>query len=412
MSPSTLTLAPAGLLPAPAVAPPRPETAESSPAPAPKQSVHLDQLDGLRGLAALFAIWFHYLAGLGIDSRPVAAFQSVLEVNPISVDTFFILSGFLIGSILLRSKGSPNYYKTFYMRRVHRILPLYYAWIAVYVVLFLLRGGWGLARPQGFATPFVFASFLLLIQNFFPPIVESTFIVAPTWTIAIEEHFYLLAPVCLKRFSKKVLSVLLVGVIVAAPVLRALIFVLGGHDRAWRQLAGYTWTPCHADALALGVLLAIAWTSAEKRAWVRNCSRPLPWAMVAFSVAALILGHLDREQVPHAGVLAISAGRSAIELSGFCVMIFALVRPESRFCDVLRSRFLRETGKISYCLYMVHWGMLWMVSRFIFHAQFGSGLRRDLSVVVIALILTYLVALVSWKLVEYPLIRRGHRYKF
>ncbi|MGA3294709.1 MAG: acyltransferase [Candidatus Acidiferrales bacterium] len=401
------------LLDAPAVAPARPGLVAPPPvAVAAKPAFHVDQLDGLRGLAALFAVTFHYLAGLGVHWRAVAAFQSFLGVSPVSVDTFFILSGFLIGSILLRAKDSPNYYKTFYMRRVYRILPLYYAWIALYVALFLIRGGWGLTRPAGYATPFVFASFVLMVQNFFPSIIESTYIVAPTWSLALEEHFYLIAPFCVRRFSRRALGRLLAGVIVLAPLFRALIFSFGGHDDAWRQVATYTWTPCHADALALGVLLAIAWGSLEKRTWLCDYSRLLPWAMLALTGIALALGHLDRAQVAHANILNASLGRSAVEVSGLCLLIFVLVRPEGRFCGLLRTRFLRETGKVSYCLYVVHWGMLWMVSRFLFHRTFGSSPWVDSTTALIALGLSYLVSLMSWQFLEHPFIRRAHRYTF
>jgi peptidoglycan/LPS O-acetylase OafA/YrhL len=100
----------------------------------PGKGNHVPELDGLRGLAALCAVGYHYLFGPALAIPSIAILNTILEATPIALDTLFILSGFLIGGILLRSTQSPNYYKTFYLRRFHRIFPLYYFWIAVYFV--------------------------------------------------------------------------------------------------------------------------------------------------------------------------------------------------------------------------------------------------------------------------------------
>jgi peptidoglycan/LPS O-acetylase OafA/YrhL len=372
----------------------------------------MEELDGLRGLAALVAIMYHYVAGPGTRYGLVLAFRSFLQVIPLTLDTFFILSGFLIGGILLRSKNSPNYYSTFYRRRFYRILPLYYAWIAVYFVLVTHSRGWGLKLPENHSTAFVFTTFLLMIQNFFPAIITSTYIVAPTWTLGVEEHFYVLVPLCVRRLSKRRLAQGLIAILALAPLLRGFIFKVIGHGNTWSENAVYMWTPCHADAIALGVLLAIAWTSSDIRAWLHEHSRFMPLLMLGFTVEGALLLYFNWVQVPYTYTLMQSLGRSGIALSCLCCMIFVLTRPQSCLCGLLRTRFLRETGKLSYCLYLVHWGVLWMITRYVMHVEFGSHPWMDVVAAIAAVAVSYAIAALSWKLLESPLIHRSHRYKY
>ena len=373
---------------------------------------HVPELDGLRGLAALCAVGYHYLFGPALAIPSVAVLNTILEATPIALDTFFILSGFLIGGILLRSKESPNYYKTFYLRRFHRILPLYYFWIAVYFVFYFAGRGWGLVTPAGYSTPFVFASFLFMFQNFFIAIVESTYIVSPTWTLAVEEHFYLLAPQAVGRLSRRHLTQALFGVILVAPVLRGFIIKFIGHGEFWSRIATRIWTPCHADALAIGVLLAIAWESEDKRRWLRERARFLPWGMVLFTALGSVLLRLAYTNVPHTYVLTAAFAQTAMEFSCLCLMVFVLTRPDSRFCKFLRSDRMRGVGQISYCLYLVHWGVLWIIARFVLHIKFGDSPGLELAAAPFALAISLGIAKLSWKYLESPLIRRGQSYKY
>jgi peptidoglycan/LPS O-acetylase OafA/YrhL len=389
----------------------RPERA-AAPARFADKGNHVPELDGLRGLAALCAVGYHYLFGPALAIPWVAILNTVLEATPIALDTFFILSGFLIGGILLRSKDSPNYYSTFYLRRFHRILPLYYSWVAIYVVFYFAGRGWGLTAPAGYSTAFVFASFIFMCQNFFIAIVESTYIVSPTWTLAVEEQFYLLAPPTIKRLGARRLTQVLCGVILIAPVLRAFIFKFIGHGEFWSRIATRIWTPCHADALAIGVLLAMAWDSEEKRQWLQKHSRFLPLGMLFFTALGSVLLYCAYNNVPHTYVLTAAFAQTAMELSCLCLMVFVLTHPESLFCKFLRSERMRGVGKISYCLYLVHWGILWMIVRFVLHTKFGESPRLELAAAPFALAISFAVAKLSWKFLESPLIRRGHRYTY
>lgn len=192
------------------------------------------------------------------------------EMSPICLDSFLILSGSLIGTGLLATRDSPTYYRNFYRRRIFRIFPIYYLWIALLCLLYFVGQGWGLEPPAYLSGAFYLLSFAFFFHNFFPSIIESSFIVAPTWTPAVEEHFYLLAPVCIRYLSHRPLVQCLLGVIIASPIFRGVLFEVIGHRAEWADIATRIWSPCRADALALGVLLAIAWDSPELREWLHN----------------------------------------------------------------------------------------------------------------------------------------------
>src|SRR5579872_4829426 len=117
-------------------------------------------LDGLRVFAILQVVSIHYFY------NPTATFpaglhfvQSFFAMGWTGVDLFFVLSGFLIGGILLDVRASPNYFKTFYLRRFYRIIPVYYLWIALYLLVVAALGQF-LSGARTAAVLFLF------LQNF------------------------------------------------------------------------------------------------------------------------------------------------------------------------------------------------------------------------------------------------------
>jgi peptidoglycan/LPS O-acetylase OafA/YrhL len=132
------------------------------------------------------------------------------------VDLFFVLSGFLIGGILMDARGSVSYYHTFYVRRFCRIIPIYYAWITAYILLVGLAG----AKVQvlsnsGVAPPLNLSiySYYLFLQNLhiasLAGLAGAWF--GHLWSLAVEEQFYLLAPLVIRFVApRKLTSVLTV----------------------------------------------------------------------------------------------------------------------------------------------------------------------------------------------------------
>src|SRR5262249_50938340 len=93
------------------------------------------ELDGLRGLAILLVLFYHYVASIGAPRYPLWAFVTTsIQLFWSGVDLFFVLSGFLISGTLMDSVESPRYFKTFYLRRSYRIFPLYFSWLALFYV--------------------------------------------------------------------------------------------------------------------------------------------------------------------------------------------------------------------------------------------------------------------------------------
>jgi peptidoglycan/LPS O-acetylase OafA/YrhL len=161
-------------------------------------SKRFPELDGLRGIAILMVLLEHYVAESTYGPKGSLSFMlsRVSRLGWTGVDLFFVLSGFLIGGILFDFRNSPNYMKTFYMRRVYRILPIYYLWLALYVIVGLVGSMWiAPYHPGAFAMSVPIAVYVLFFQNFiFPPISRfGTYFVGPTWSLAVEEQFYLVA---------------------------------------------------------------------------------------------------------------------------------------------------------------------------------------------------------------------------
>jgi peptidoglycan/LPS O-acetylase OafA/YrhL len=155
---------------------------------------HLPALDGVRGLAILLVLLYHFVAQTTATNRLEAAVNWALGYGFLGVDLFFVLSGFLITGILYDSRADPGYFRTFYMRRVLRIFPLYYAVLAVVFfgvsLLPALRGSEiaGLREHQAWAWLYGINVYLSIQGGWVLSYIEHF------WSLAVEEHFYFIWP--------------------------------------------------------------------------------------------------------------------------------------------------------------------------------------------------------------------------
>lgn len=354
----------------------------------------IPQLDGLRGMAILLVLIWHYVASVIPNGMgPWADFvKTGLGLCWSGVDLFFVLSGFLIGGILLDHRASPSYFKPFYARRVCRIFPPYFLWLLLFA---------GVPQSSDSSIPMV--AFVTFTQNFVMAHIGNMgpAWMAMTWSLAIEEQFYLTLPAIVRFLAPRVLTLLLVGGIVVTPILRFLLVSRG----ALSDFAVYVLLPTRADVLLLGVLCADLLRRPRAWVWLAGHRRLLydTWFVLLVTVLTLLL--FPREMVWAASAV---YGYTALAWFYAVTLLLVLLNPEGHLARVTLQPGLRRLGLIAYGVYLIHQmvqtGVYWLV--FQRPVQLASGV--DLVLAGAALVLTLGIAGVSYRVFEVRFIRWGH----
>ena len=373
------------------------------------QRERIPELDGLRGLAILLVIICHYFANsehaqLGFFWHH---FFSALTACWSGVDLFFILSGFLIGGILLGSRQSPRYFSTFYMRRVHRILPVYYGWILLYVLIFggirLLTPNSGIVNATDLLPVPYYALFLQNSFGGFTPLEWKWF--AVTWSLAVEEQFYLFAPLLVRWISESRLIILIVGTTILAPLLRLIIFVF---FPAHSFLAMFA-MPARADALSLGILAAIFWRRREFRAYLQEHPALLQRCLAGlFAGLLVLLWWLDHPL----NIVTATIGYSWLALFYLCLLLVVLTQTTGWIAGVMRTHALRYLGTISYCVYLIHFTIHQWGHHLLLHSKPRIYDWKGVGATFLSLLVTIVLASLSWRFFEKPFLKRGHSYTY
>ena len=329
--------------------------------PAPSAPERVAALDGVRGLAILLVVVMHctFFGYLLPSPEPLGPDHPVVRVTLLGwcgVDIFFVLSGFLITGILLRSKEQRHYFRDFYARRALRIFPLYYA--VIVLLLFVLD------RPA--ATTSERVSYLLYYQNLRLATVgevHGDIARIVTWSLAIEEQFYLVWPAIVLVASRRTLAAICALAIALSIALR--FFVLaGGLDNLvgpHLRIGAHFFTLCRMDALAAGACLALV-------------PLPPPW----FGRLAAGLGAAS---LP---VIAFASGGSLPETMGMqrwgliaalllAVGVLVLARGSDVVARLFTNRALRSLGKYSYCIYLTHLLVIETIAKWITAPQMADA---------------------------------------
>lgn len=369
-------------------------------------STRIPALDGLRGVAILLVLLHHSVFQVPVGSGLLSRVLIAGRLSWSGVDLFFVLSGFLIGGILLDVRDSPRYFKTFYFRRAYRILPLY----AVVCTLYALRFVPGIETSFGFAPATVgsysWLSYVTFTQNVLMASM-GTFAAAPvaaTWSLAVEEQFYLTMPLLVRKFGRYRLTLVLIALVVAAPLLRA---VLHFHFRNG-DFAACVLTPCRADALSLGVLCALL--ARSPRAWRFLLANRT--TLMVFT-GLLFLGLVPMTLYGNAhntGMTILGYSWLAFSYAGF--LLVAVSGTGGLTQHVLSNRVLMELGTLAYCAYLIHVPLI-EVSRRLVEPRFSapSPTGRILAGLM-GVLLSLLTAKLSWTFFEKPLLRQGHAHKY
>lgn len=303
---------------------------------------HLPTLDGLRGLAVLLVVPHNLRLLSAPHDLPTQLLTATLDRTWIGVQLFFVLSGFLITRILMRTRHASNYYSGFYARRGLRILPLYYGTLFVLLVLGPLAG---IHLAKDTSLNVYLWTFL---SNFVQPFHPGAGALPHFWSLAVEEQFYLIWPLLIRYASNRNVLKLCVLTAVVSLAVRALMLRAGMPEDAI-----YVWTPCRMDALALGGLAAVLLEMPGPRAWLSQ-HRNAAWVSAAL---ALGLGFIASKGYTQFGLLPQTAGYSLVAL-GFGALILGAAAVDTRRIPSrlgwLRSSLMRRMGRYSYGMYVVH----------------------------------------------------------
>ena len=218
--------------------------------PSNTSSARVPELDGIRGIAILLVLATHF----GYPAAGPGLFRNMLSLGWVGVDLFFVLSGFLITGILLATKGRANYFQRFYLRRLFRILPIYYAFL-----ILIFHGLPFLGRSVTGAGEAWYWLYIANWRNGSSPYLQHF------WSLAIEEQFYLGWPLLVHLCSRRSSKLVCVSIVLLSPVVRFLAFQMGVSP-----FTVYEVTPLRLDGLAFGALLALADGAELRRArrWV------------------------------------------------------------------------------------------------------------------------------------------------
>jgi peptidoglycan/LPS O-acetylase OafA/YrhL len=373
-------------------------------------SRRIPELDGFRGIAVAIALYFHYIRYATVARPPSLLGYLYTSTNLIwsGMEMFFVLSGFLIGGILLDARDSPNYFSTFYIRRVCRIMPVY----------FLLLGLSGLAylfiyRPVGAPLDWVFSgkipwySYMTFTQNFWMARQNNigAVILLITWSLAVEEQFYLLLPLIIRIVRRSALPYFFMAGIVIAPMVRLYIihkWFLSG------LLATYILLPCRMDSLFLGALFAYCLRLPGAWAWL--AARRTELWLVLFGLI-VCMPALNSAGIPYSR-LWMAVGVGWMSLFFAMVLTLALMDSQTFLSRILRVKWLASLGEIGLNVYLFHLGIycfcIWLLTGH--HWLLASW--KDFAVTLLALAITITFGKLSWRYFEKPIMRWGHTWQY
>lgn len=367
---------------------PTPQSLDHESAPLPS---HIPALDGLRGLAILLVTIYRFSPGPSDDSLVGQWLFSIMHTWTCGVDLFFVLSGFLITGILFDTKEKDGYLVNFFGRRSLRIFPLYFAVLAIAFLLFPLLGITVFA-PQQPHQAWLWCYGTNIFQS-----IQGSWCLGPFdhfWSLAVEEHFYLVWPLVIGCLSRTSAMRTCVAIIIASVVGRVGWMLAGGNEVTPSVL-----TLFRADALAVGAWLALA---VRDRRGIANLATAAWTTLVITGLLLIPVLAMDRRlmMIPEA-LLA--------WFFGSLLLLAVMDRGESWLGWLWNNRFLQWLSKYGYGMY-VYQNLLIpimapLVTSKLLCDLLGSALLGRLCYIGIMSTLTFAVAAVSWHCFEERILR-------
>lgn len=349
---------------------------------------YIPQFDGLRGVAVLMVLIGH--SGF-LERLPHAG---MLEYARFGVDSYFVLSGFLITGILLDSKGSEHYFRNFYVRRAVRIWPLYYL---VLFLVFVIEPLFVPAMRPTVAS--IWPAYAFYVQNLIYHDAYP-FGLAVTWSLAVEEQFYITWPFLIFLLKKRTLTIALISLFVVSLSLRLAFYFRGAESGFVHQ---YTFS--RLDSITFGSLAAL-WLrspSCTVTRW-RTRSYQLLFLGAAGTLLARILMHRDSSVVSYTFL--------GLLYTGLIGLLLVSDIRSSLLGRAFSARWLCYMGRISYGMYLLHYPLFIFWAHFINSQNFlpSNPVARYLVAFGGQILMATIAGAISWHFFEEPILRLKERF--
>jgi peptidoglycan/LPS O-acetylase OafA/YrhL len=358
--------------------------------------MHIRSLDGLRGVAILLVVFYHYLPRY--NRNPISAIASL---GWSGVDLFFVLSGFLITGILYDTRTASGRFSAFYARRALRLLPLYSLAIAVILVgTHFLRG----YRTWSDIPLFLYCANITIVLPHPPGTFLPYFDCRHFWSLALEEQFYSIWPFVVFFVPRRgSLMKICLGGIAAALALRITLAILGVSMSVVN-----TQLPTRMDSLLIGALLALGVRGPNPERWLdrRTLLRIMLAAAVALAAVLGIAKTLFWTSIPMS-----TAGYTILAVIYASMLALALI-PGSATNRIGSNAVLRFFGKYSYGLYVWHYLFIPVCSKWSawFRAHIHFRLAADAVCTMTLLAVFTGMAVSSYWLFEVHFLRLKSKY--
>jgi len=362
---------------------------------------HIPALDALRGLAILFVTFYRFRYGPEDESSAGIALEHVLNLGSRGVDLFFVLSGFLITGILLDSKHrDPHFFRNFYSRRSLRIFPLYFGALALFLLLLpaiaSLPAAFEAAQSQQFWLWIYCSNIYMSIEGSWCFGALDHF-----WSLAVEEHFYLVWPLVIFFCSRKQAIVIAASAAALAAIGR-IGWTITNDTSVAVDVA--TWFRC--DALLIGSIFALLLRGNLSL----NTYRWLGWVALISGLALSAPWIMNPESrlktIPHT---------SFAILFGGLVALAATSSAKSWTQRIWNNRVLALFGRYSYAMYVFQAPLIPLMAPLFSTALLsdlcGSLLLARLLYITGMTILTFGLALASWHLLEKHCLKLKKRFE-
>lgn len=347
------------------------------------QRSYYPALDGLRGIAIILVLCCHNFN-----------FIPGLRVGWVGVDLFFVLSGFLITDILIRTKDNKNFLQNFYIRRILRIFPLYYGALLLFFIIVPFIGSLQVQyhyyhQNQAFSW--------LHLQNWLYILREKPgddLLLNHFWSLSVEEQFYLVWPlIVIATKNNRQLGRIALAILAACIISRfcSWLYLGNGYTNFYFQFM------TRVDGLCIGSLIAI-W-KIENFSFAKKQLVNLAIILLAAHLVCLVFAKTIFLTLPHFSFF----GYSSIAcVFGFAVF-FAVEKRNRISALILESRFLRYFGKISYSLYVFHWPVLVLTKMYALDLIVRAGMTHSIAYILVsiaAFFIAFLLSIASYHFVE------------